>query len=153
MGAGANLECGGFCHTWNMRTGKTCADTSDLGWLGDPLDIINPPTHPVAVPMVRPLQKVWDYKAGAGRIGICFGGSSIIKLNEDCDQGGKVGSSINRLNEEGDKYYDFGGGDANDKQWITPELVAQLDGHMDTVKASTYQGIFYDIETFMWLLY
>lgn len=80
--------------------------------------------------------KVWDYKAGAGRIGICFGGSSIIKLNE-----------------EGDKYYDFGGGDANDKQWITPELVAQLDGHMDTVKASTYQGIFYDIETFMWLLY
>ena len=35
-------------------------------------------------------RKVWDYKAGAGRIGICFGGSSIIKLNEDCDQGGKV---------------------------------------------------------------
>ena len=27
-------------------------------------------------------------------------------------------------------------------------LVAQLDSHMDTVKASKYQGIFYDIETF-----
>ena len=48
-------------------------------------------------------RKVWDYKAGAGRIGICFGGSSIIKLNEDCDQGGKVGSSINRLNEDCDQ--------------------------------------------------
>ena len=27
----------------NMRTGKTCADTTDLGWIGDPLDIIDPP--------------------------------------------------------------------------------------------------------------
>ena len=53
--------------------------------------------------LLDPCRKVWDYKAGAGRIGICFGGSSIIKLNEDCDQGGKVGSSINRLNEDCDQ--------------------------------------------------
>lgn len=147
----------------NMRTGKTCADSTDLGWIGDPLDIINPPggcSHgpppPVPSPeydgqFVFPLDKwkVWDYKAGAGRIGICFGGSSILKLNEDCDQGGKVWEkTISMTLPEGDKYYDFGGGDANEKQWITPELVAKLDGHMDTVKASSYQGIFYDIETF-----
>lgn len=130
------------------------ADTSDLGWRSaGHHQPTNPPggcSHGPPPPVPSPEHdeydgqfvffvdkwKVWDYKAGAGRIGICFGGSSIIKLNE-----------------EGDKYYDFGGGDANDKQWITPELVAQLDGHMDTVKASTYQGIFYDIETFMWLLY
>lgn len=84
------------------------ADTSDLGWRSaGHHQPTNPPggcSHGPPPPVPSPEHdeydgqfvffvdkwKVWDYKAGAGRIGICFGGSSIIKLNE-----------------EGDKYYDL----------------------------------------------
>jgi len=48
---------------------------------------------------------------------------------------------------DGDVYYDFGGGDLTSSQWFTPAKIQELDNYMATLKGS-YQGIFYDLETF-----
>lgn len=92
----------------------------------------------------------WKYKGPKGPIGICFGGASVIQLNTDagCAPGGDTYQvTVDMLTKGGQKFYDFGGGDDNAKQWYTEDLLAKLNDYMDTLVGS-YEGIFYDIETF-----
>jgi len=55
--------------------------------------------------------------------------------------------TVDLTRPEGDKYYDFGGGDAQESQWFTESKLGQLNNYMATLSGH-YQGILYDIETF-----
>lgn len=97
-----------------------------------------------------PTWSEWKFVGAAGPIGICFGGGSDIAANTaaGCNPGGSLYQKTVELTaSDGDKYYDFGGGDAVEKQWWTEEKVSQLNNYMDML-VGRYQGIFYDIETF-----
>lgn len=97
-----------------------------------------------------PRWNTWKYRGDAATIGICFGGGSDIAANEaaGCNPGGELYQTTSQFTApNGDKYYDFGGGNAEEKQWFTESKLGDLNGYMTTLSGH-YQGILYDIETF-----
>mmetsp|Transcript_6321 Transcript_6321/g.14560 ORF Transcript_6321/g.14560 Transcript_6321/m.14560 type:complete len:711 (-) Transcript_6321:260-2392(-) len=90
----------------------------------------------------------WNYVGPAGPMGICFGGASDIAANEweGCNPGGSLYQKTAQYSTS-EKYYSFGGGDAQDNQWWTETKLDELNAYMQQLVGS-YEGIFYDIETF-----
>lgn len=95
-------------------------------------------------------------------IGVCFGGSNSVQGNRDqgCQPpsdptpanppavtGVEYTRTVQRTAPNGDKYYDFGGGNWTPAAWWNEAVLDELNSYMPTLQ-NYYQGVFYDIETF-----